>query len=269
MYKVLDKDTIISKILPHLSIAKRGYVCKADIVEVINCILYKLKTGVQWRLLPVNALFSNVVLSSKTIFYHFRKWCKKGEWKSVWINLLSKHRDKLDMSSVDLDGSHTRAMKGGEAIGYQGRKKTNTTNALYLTDRKGQPLAMSEPISGEHHDLYEIDKSMSGIFDTLRESGIAIDGLFLNADAGFDSKGFRKECKDRGIFPNVCFNKKNKDHEDDDYIDELLYRERYSIERTNAWLDSFRSILTRHDTTSTSWKAWNYIAFAILLLRKC
>ncbi len=159
MYKVLDKDTIISEILPHLSMAKRGYVCKADIVEVINCILYKLKTGIQWRLLPVNALFSNVVLSSKTIFYHFRKWCKNGEWKSVWINILSKHRDKLDMSSVDLDGSHTRAMKGGEAIGYQGRKKSNTTNALYLTDRKGKPLAMSEPISGEHHNLYEIDKS--------------------------------------------------------------------------------------------------------------
>ena len=46
MYKVLDKDTIISEILPHLSIAKRGFICKANIVEVINCILYKLKTGI-------------------------------------------------------------------------------------------------------------------------------------------------------------------------------------------------------------------------------
>ena len=62
---------------------------------------------------------------------------------------------------------------------------------------------------------------------------------------------------------------KNKEHDDDDFVDELLYSERYSIERTNAWLDSFRSILIRHDTTLTSWKAWNYIAFAILLLRKC
>ena len=269
MYEVLDKDTIILEILPYLSIAKRGFVCKANIVEVINCILYKLKTGIQWHLLPIKALFSDVVLSYKTVFYHFRKWCKKGEWKSAWINLLSKHREKLDMSSVDLDGSHTRTTKGGEAVGYQGRKKSNTTNALYLTDRKGQPLAMSNPVSGEHHDLYEIGKSMSSIFDTLREAGIALDGLFLNADAGFDSKSLRKECKDRGIFPNVCFNKKSKEHNEDDYVDELMYRERYSIERTNAWLDSFRSILIRHDTTLTSWKAWNYIAFIILLLRKC
>lgn len=210
MYKVLDKDTIISEILPHLSIAKRGFICKADIVEVINCILYKLKTGIQWHQLPVTALFSDVVLSYKTVFYHFRKWSKNGEWKSVWINLLSKYRDKLDLSSVDLDGSHTRTTKGGESVGYQGRKKSNTTNALYLTDRRGIPLAISEPVSGEHHDLYEIEKSMSGIFETLREAHINVDGLFLNADAGFDSKSFRKECKDRGIFPNVCFNKKTK-----------------------------------------------------------
>lgn len=28
MYKVLDKDTMISEFLPHISIAKRGVVCK-------------------------------------------------------------------------------------------------------------------------------------------------------------------------------------------------------------------------------------------------
>ena len=78
MYKVLDKYTIISEILPHLLIAKRGFLCKVNIVEVINCILYKLKTGIQWHQLPVTALFSDVVLSYKTVFYHFRKWSKKG-----------------------------------------------------------------------------------------------------------------------------------------------------------------------------------------------
>ena len=69
------------------------------------------------------------------------------------------------MSSVDWDGSHTRTTKGGESVGYQGRKKSNTTKALYLADRRGIPLAISEPISGEHHDLYEIEKSMSNIFE--------------------------------------------------------------------------------------------------------
>ena len=51
-------------------------------------------------------------------------------------------------------------------------------------------------------------------------------------------------------------------------LDELLYKERYSIERTNAWLDSFRTLLNRFDTTISSWKSFNYIAFMVILLKK-
>ena len=55
---------------------------------------------------------------------------------------------------------------------------------------------------------------------------------------------------------------------DDELLDELLYKERYSIERTNAWIDSYRSVLNRFDTTQTSWKGWNYIAFILISLKK-
>lgn len=87
------------------------FVRKANIVEVINSISYKLKPGIQWRLLPLTALFSDVALSCKTV-------------------------------------------------------------------RQGIPLAMSEPISEEHHNLYKIEKSMSSIFETLREANIYVDGFF-------------------------------------------------------------------------------------------
>ena len=51
MYEVQDKDTIKFEILPHLSVAKRGYVTKSDLLEVIQCILYMLKTGCQWHIM--------------------------------------------------------------------------------------------------------------------------------------------------------------------------------------------------------------------------
>ena len=57
-YAVLDKDTIKTEIMPYLSIAKRGYNSKFDLIEVVNAILYKLKSGCQWRLLPDRASFS-------------------------------------------------------------------------------------------------------------------------------------------------------------------------------------------------------------------
>ena len=59
MCTVLDKDTIKNEILPHLSKAKRGYVTQSCLIEVVNAILYKLKTGCQWAFLPVEALFGS------------------------------------------------------------------------------------------------------------------------------------------------------------------------------------------------------------------
>ena len=67
MYTMLDKDTIKNEILPHLSKAKRGYVTQSCLIEVANAILYKLKTGCQWSLFPVEALFSVKVLTYGTV----------------------------------------------------------------------------------------------------------------------------------------------------------------------------------------------------------
>ena len=93
-------------------------------------------------MLPVSAIFTGRVLSYKSVYAHFRKWSRNGEWKKVWGMILSRHRSFLDMSSVDLDGSHTTTLRGGECCGYQGRKKRTITNAIYVADRQGIPLAI-------------------------------------------------------------------------------------------------------------------------------
>jgi transposase len=268
MYSVLDKDMIEMEIVPIIPRTKRGFRPTAPLAEIVNAILYKLKTGVQWHQLPVRALFSVRVLSWQSVYHHYRKWCLSGTWKDCWVALLRRHRAELDLSSVDLDGSHTPALRGGHQVEYQGRKKRRTTNALYLSDRQGLPLAMSEPVGGNHSDLYEIEVQFEVVTATLENAGISTDGLFLNADAGFDSKGFRSACAAKNINANVCFNKRNGNVERDEYFDQELYEERYAIERTNAWMDSFRSLLNRFDTTIESWKGFNYLAFVVIALKK-
>ena len=98
MYKVLDKDTIKNEILPHLSVAKRGYICQSCLSEVIQCILYKLKTGCQWYMLPVSSFFTAKVLHYKTVYGHFRKWCKKGEWQKVWLDSYRSPLNRFDVT---------------------------------------------------------------------------------------------------------------------------------------------------------------------------
>lgn len=269
MYAVLDKDTIKIEILPHLSVAQRGFITQSSLVEIVNAILYKLKTGCQWKYLPVDSLFRGKVLKYGAVYHHYNKWSKKGEWKSLWLHLLDRHRNALDMSSIDLDGSHTPAMRGGEEVGYQGRKKRKTTNSLYITDRQGIPLAMSLPKSGEHHDIHDIENVIQSMMDDLAKANIRTDGLFLNADAGFDCTVLRSVLKNYGVVANICINQRSGTANDNIIFDEFLYRERYSIERTNAWMDSFRTMLNRFDTTIRNWESWNYIAFSVMLLRKC
>ena len=117
------------------------------------------------------------------------------------------------------------------------------------------------------HHLTDAQKVvfLSALRGCLNENG----RLFLNADAGFDCVPLRSVLKTYGIVANICINKRNGTGNDSIVLDELLYRERYYIERTNVWIDSYRTILNRFDTTLRNWESWNYIAFSVMLLRKC
>ena len=159
---------------------------KSYLVEVIQCTLYKLKTDCQWHMLPVLSFFTGRVLHYKTMYGHFRKWSRNGEWEKVWGIVLHPYKSFLDMSSVELDGCHTTALRGGECCGYERCKKRRTINAIYVTDNQGTPLAMSTPVSGSHNDVYNISEVLSELFSELNSSALIVSGLFLNADVGFE-----------------------------------------------------------------------------------
>ena len=154
-------------------------------------------------MLPVSSFFTGRVLHDKTVHGHFRKWSRNGEWEKVWGIVLHRYRFFLDMSSVELDGSHTTALRGGECCGYQGRKKRKTANAIYVTDSQGIPLAMPTPASGSHNDVYNISEVLSELFSGLNPLALTVSGLFLNADVGFDTEQFRRGYHKREVFKDL------------------------------------------------------------------
>lgn len=171
------------------------------------------------------------------------------------------------MSSVQLDGSHTVAKRGGQAVAYQGRKKAKTTNMLFLTDSRGIPLVCGEAVGGNHNDAYGLEKTVDGMLSELRSAQINTKGLFLNADAGFDITDFRKFCQKHELIPNIDRNKRNGTQAE--YIfDGLLYKRRFVIERTNAWIDAFKALLVRFETNKIHWKALHYMAFICIFARQ-
>ena len=77
---------IIEPLLPPPS--KEGKPREVDIREVVNAIIYLLKSGCTWRLLP------NDFPKWDTVYYYFRTWKKKGIWKEVHDKLRGKVRVK-------------------------------------------------------------------------------------------------------------------------------------------------------------------------------
>ena len=84
----LGKDTINNWIIPFLWVGKRWFKSNFDLASIFLLILKRLKTGVQWRELPIESYFEK-----------------------------------------------------GESTGYQARKKSVTTNSIFLCDNKGQMIA--------------------------------------------------------------------------------------------------------------------------------
>jgi transposase len=270
---MLSKSTIEKWIIPNLSIGSRGFEPKVHLVELVEAILYRLKTGCQWRELPTEKFFSGTILSWNSVYYHFNKWSKAGCWRKVFVNLLRENRQYLDLSRLSLDGSHTPSKNGGEAVAYQGRKSCKTTNALFIVDNEGVPLSMSTPQEGNHHDLYEINILFGELCDMLKEAGISLDGLFLNADGGFDSTELKEVCFKEGIIANIKPNPRNKQENKvpeagEEIFDDQLYKGRYVIERTNAWIDSFKALLVRFEFLVQNWISLHLMAFSVILLRK-
>jgi len=107
---------------------------------------------------------------------------------------LRLHRRTLALSSVQLDDRHTMAKNGGAATGYQGRKAGRTTNALFLADNQGLPLAMATPQAGNQYDTFELERVFAELCDLLEAAELRLEGLFLNADKAFDVSALRQAC---------------------------------------------------------------------------
>ncbi|RZK09562.1 MAG: hypothetical protein EOO43_21155 [Flavobacterium sp.] len=128
---------------------------------------------------------------------------------------------------------------------------------------------MESIAAANRNDLSQIRQHFEELILWLKKADIPIEGLFLNADAGFDSQRFRETCYNYQIQPNIAFNTRNAANIDRfDYFDELLYQNRFVIERAFAWLDAFKALLIRYETTALNWLCLNIIGMAVCFIRK-
>ena len=103
-------------------------------------------------------------ISFDSVYYHYRKWSKDGSLKAVWEHSILTIVPDLDLSPLNLNGTHTIAKKGGEAVPYQEREKAKTSNILPILDANGYMVTTSEIVAGNHNNAYEFKANLRDAF---------------------------------------------------------------------------------------------------------
>lgn len=269
----VTEDQFETYIYPHLSKAKRGYESKIPLYKIFNYILYRLHTGCQWQQVPTRADAAHPdkkEISWQAVYYHFRKWSRDGSLERVWQMSLQTIQNELDVSYLNLDGSHAIAKKGGESVAYQGRKRAKTSNILPITDARGYVIASTGMMAGNHHDAFCLKVHLQAAFKFIKRQGISIAGSFFNADSAFDTRQARKTCFNHGLIPNIAQNKRNRKASKRGRkrcFNAPIYKGRFSSERSFAWIDKFRALLLRFDVKDVYFLAAHHLAFAMINLR--
>lgn len=89
-------------------------------------------------------------------------------------------------------------------------------------------------------------------------------------DMGFDLKAARKVCFNRHVKPNMPENRRNRVRGKPGpkrFFDAVRYANRFTIERTFAWVDKFKRLLIRFERKAVYFKGWHFLAFFLINLR--
>nr|WP_191889415.1 IS5 family transposase [Streptomyces mutabilis] len=249
--------------------------------QVINGMVYKIRTGISWRDLPER------YGPWQTVYTRFRRYAIDG----VFTRALQQIQAQADAAGdidwlVQIDSTIVRAHQHAAATGRKGggtgdepddhalgRSRGGLTTKVHLAcDGKGRPLALFVT-PGQRHDsvcarilLERIRVPRSGLGRPRCRPDQVI------ADKAYSSRGFRAYLRRRGIAHTIPEKADQRRHRlqrgsrggRPPGFDRETYRRRNLVERCFNRLKGFRGIATRYDKTATSYEA--AVSLASLLL---
>ena len=113
---------------------------EVDLREVLNAILYLLRTGCPWRLLPKG------FPPKSTVFGYFRRLWEDGTWPTLHAILVMAARERAGKEASPtagiIDSQSVRTTEAGGPRGYDAGKKINGRKRHVLVDTLGLLLVL-------------------------------------------------------------------------------------------------------------------------------
>ncbi len=136
-----EQWNLLRKVLPpRMKTARRGRPA-ADLRRICNALLYFVRSGCAWRLLP------REFGPWKTVYHYFWLWSKKGFWQTIHDILRDGVRvqagKRTQPTAAILDSQTVRAADQAGERGYDEAKKTKGIKRHILVDTLGMLLGVS------------------------------------------------------------------------------------------------------------------------------
>ena len=203
---------------------------RADMKLMIAGILYYLKSGCTWEMLP------NDFGPHQTVYGWYVKMCDVKLFEILFpkLKIAFFKGAKKQIERLCSDGSLVQHCRKNELTGINPRNKNkNTINRMVTTNEDGLPLDIIICHGTAHDSIFfatSIYNSVNGL--ELKET------WYSHADKAFDSYASRKFIKQRGGIPEIPYRDMGKNkgviNKKDSY--------RFVVERYFAWSNSCKNL---------------------------
>lgn len=259
-------DAEWSLVAPLLPAAKPGGRPRSqNLRAILNAILYVLRSGCAWRLVPQG------LPKWQTIYDYFRRWRQQGVWEHINHELRARVRAiagrAAQPSAAIADSQSVRTTEQGGPHGYDGAKKLNGRKRHLLVDTTGLVLkAYVHPADVPDRDgarplLQRARDELPAV--RHRWADMAYRGDFVRWVEGelHWSVQIVQHPRRWGWYP--------EDVEPPPIPASFtVLPRRWVVERTFAWLGRHRRLSKDYERRADTTEAWIYAAMSRLMLRR-